>query len=138
MIGQGSDDDFDPHEVTQTLHVPDLSVPGDRALPTHFRVYLEQLDGDKVARRIPLPKVRSVLGRLGGDADIKLDDPLMSRKHAAIEVLGSAFIQLWDLASRNGTFVNDARITSLRKLAAGDVIGLGATKLRVAVVLGPG
>lgn len=137
MSEQGGDDDFDPHDVTQTLLVPDLSMPGDRALPSHFRVYLEQLEGDNVKRTFAIPKVRSIIGRIGGDADIRIDDPVISRKHAAIEVMGSAFIQLYDLASRNGTFVNNSRITSLRKINAGDVIGIGSTKLRVVVELGP-
>jgi len=134
----GNDNDgFGLNDITQTMEVPDLTVHGDKDLPAHFRVDLDRLDGDRIAETITLTKVRTVIGRREGDAALGFDDPLLSRKHAAIEVLGSAFIQIWDLASKNGTYVNEARITTVRRIVAGDVVRMGTTRLRLVVDLEP-
>ncbi|HVY60756.1 MAG TPA: FHA domain-containing protein, partial [Planctomycetota bacterium] len=34
-----------------------------------------------------------------------------------------------DLGSRNGTFVNDLRVDAEKRLAAGDVVAVGGTKM---------
>jgi pSer/pThr/pTyr-binding forkhead associated (FHA) protein len=60
--------------------------------------------------------------------DIVVDDPAVSREHAAITAVGHDHI-LEDLGSANGTFVNGAR-TSRRILQHGDVVALGEHHLR--------
>ena len=67
-----------------------------------------------------------VLGR-ATDADIRLDDPGVSRTHAQIRKLGEADRpehELTDLGSTNGTFVNGHRIARQR-LADGDRVEVG-------------
>jgi hypothetical protein len=59
---------------------------------------------------------------------IVVDDPLVSREHAAIVAVGNDHI-LEDLGSANGTVVNGTRL-SRRILQHGDVIELGAFHLR--------
>ena len=70
--------------------------------------------------------------RLGVGRDptnqIVVDDPSVSREHAAIVPVGNDHI-LEDLASANGTFVNGTRM-SRRILQHGDVVEFGAFHLR--------
>ena len=67
-----------------------------------------------------------VVGRDG--ADIPLDDPKISRKHAEIGLYGPGSFFVRDLASTNGTFVNDAAATVPTALTVGDVLRLGDRK----------
>ena len=69
-----------------------------------------------------------VLGR--GDADIVIDDPEISRRHALMNARDGA-IEIEDLDSLNGTWVNEQRIESSVRLATGDVIRLGQTTMEV-------
>ena len=73
-----------------------------------------------------------LIGRAG--ADIVLEDEKISRKHAEIGLYGPDALVIRDLASTNGTYVNDRRISEKRKLQHWDVIRLGDTKLRFNVV----
>ena len=59
---------------------------------------------------------------------VHIDSLGVSRHHAAIHWTGDRFV-LTDLSSRNGTFVNKARIRE-RALANGDAIGTGDCQLR--------
>jgi hypothetical protein len=74
----------------------------------------------------PLTKPEVILGR-SREADIRLADPNVSRKHAAIRRIGSAY---WvaDLDSTNGTLVNGKRVTR-QQLEDGDRITLGSTEV---------
>jgi pSer/pThr/pTyr-binding forkhead associated (FHA) protein len=72
------------------------------------------------------------IGREG--ADLPLDDPKVSRKHAEIGLYGPDAWVLRDLASTNGTQVNDRRIGDRHKLSHWDAIRVGDTVLRLALV----
>ncbi|MEO7911386.1 MAG: FHA domain-containing protein [Roseiflexaceae bacterium] len=80
-----------------------------------------------VARSYPLdpsdPQI--TIGREG--SDIVLENPQVSRNHAAIDREGGKHM-LRDAGSANGTFVNGQRI-SQHMLVPGDVIQIGAFKL---------
>jgi pSer/pThr/pTyr-binding forkhead associated (FHA) protein len=69
-----------------------------------------------------------VLGRV--EADVSLDDEEVSRRHALLRPAGGG-IEILDLGSRNGTWVNGARISAATLLAHGDEVRLGQTSLRV-------
>ena len=78
-------------------------------------------------RSTPLPVS---IGR-GGQNDIPLDgDEFSSARHARFERRRDG---LWveDAGSTNGTFVNGARVTTPRRLVAGDVVRVGQTDFRV-------
>src|SRR4051812_47989220 len=64
-------------------------------------------------------------------ADVELEDMTVSRRHALV-VHGDGQTVLLDDGSRNGTFLNGARIDRAA-LQDGDEIGLGAARLRYAI-----
>ncbi|RKS80334.1 type III secretion system (T3SS) inner membrane Yop/YscD-like protein [Motilibacter peucedani] len=72
--------------------------------------------------RVPLRQGVTVIGR-GSEADLRLDDPGVSRRHASLQVAGSR-ARLLDLGSTNGTIVAGQRVrdTDLRD---GDTVVLG-------------
>jgi DNA-binding winged helix-turn-helix (wHTH) protein len=74
--------------------------------------------------RIPLVDGNNILGR-GEDADVILDSSTVSRHHARITIDGSA-ARIEDLGSKNGTYVNDEPVTTVRPLQEGDRIRVGS------------
>ena len=73
----------------------------------------------------PLVRAITVLGR-GTDADIRVEDPGVSRKHCEIVVGTPALVR--DMNSTNGTFLDGQRITE-SALADGSVVKIGGTSL---------
>jgi hypothetical protein len=71
-----------------------------------------------------------ILGRERGTADIVIEDPGVSRRHARVLPDNGALI-VEDLGSSNGTYVNGERISGPVKLAAGDEVQLGDTVIGV-------
>ncbi len=71
-------------------------------------------------------KKQVIVGRI--DTDLVLADRDVSRKHLLIERQEDQQILLRDLASSNGTFVNDQRVSNC-VLASGDRIRVGGTTL---------
>ena len=70
---------------------------------------------------------RTTLGR-EEDMDIKLTDPVVSRRHAEV-FPGPAGFYIRDLGSSNGVLVNQARIDNPYLLSHGDRISLGGCML---------
>jgi hypothetical protein len=93
---------------------------GARSSITHVLV----VDGP--GTRHELSTGRNVIGR-GTEADIRLPDTGVSRKHVDV-VLEGATATVEDLGSTNGTLVNGRRI-SRQSLADGDVIRIGHSVL---------
>jgi Inner membrane component of T3SS, cytoplasmic domain len=77
-------------------------------------------------REIELPPGRFLIGR-GDSTQVSLDDPLVSRHHAAIDVT-DAGATLVDLESRNGVTVNGKKLKGSRALALGDRLVIGSTE----------
>ena len=69
-----------------------------------------------------------VLGR--GTADVVIDDPEISRRHALIRVVGE-LVEIDDLDSLNGTWVNGIRIKTTTQLLPGDIVRLGRSVLEL-------
>lgn len=61
--------------------------------------------------------------------EIGIPDPYVSRRHARIDAVGGDF-WLEDLASANGSYLNQRPVLGRTRLAEGDVITLGHTTLR--------
>jgi pSer/pThr/pTyr-binding forkhead associated (FHA) protein len=71
-----------------------------------------------------------VIGR-HPSSNFVIDDPTVSRRHAAIHHEGQAWI-LEDLGSTNGTRVNGVRVRSEVAIDPGDELGFGAAVIRFA------
>jgi pSer/pThr/pTyr-binding forkhead associated (FHA) protein len=69
-----------------------------------------------------------VLGRQA--ADLLIDDPQVSRRHASVRPAGDA-LEVEDHGSRNGTWVNGTRIAGPTRLAPWDRVRLGDTAFEV-------
>jgi DNA-binding CsgD family transcriptional regulator len=91
---------------------PSLGVP-----------YLEVVRGGEHGLPTRLQPGTSIAGR-GASCDIRFDIEGVSRKHARFGVSESGAVEITDLGSHNGTFVNGRPIES-EKLRAGDQIRLG-------------
>jgi hypothetical protein len=72
-----------------------------------------------------LTKATTRLGR-GADADIRIDDPGVSRHHAEIRVAHDVVVR--DLDSTNGTYVNGTLIAE-QPLRDGSIVTIGSTNL---------
>lgn len=72
----------------------------------------------------PLSPGENVVGRDPGCA-VWIDARGVSRRHARILVAQDGAALLEDLASTNGTFVGEQRLTGPHRLTDGDVVGLG-------------
>ncbi|MDH5179318.1 MAG: FHA domain-containing protein [Gammaproteobacteria bacterium] len=84
--------------------------------------------------RLQIDKAPFRIGR-GPDNEVSIDDELVSKLHAVIEVVQSKDAEsgveyyLHDQESTNGTFVNDKKIT-LYKLGNEDVIRIGLNNFK--------
>jgi pSer/pThr/pTyr-binding forkhead associated (FHA) protein len=74
-----------------------------------------------------LPGGVRTVGRATG-ADFIVDAPLVSRVHCRLTALPDGGLEVRDLDSTNGTFINGQRIETGR-LAPGDRLGVGRMEL---------
>ncbi len=74
-----------------------------------------------------LPGGVRTIGRATG-ADFIIDAPLVSRVHCRLTALPDGALEVRDLDSTNGTFINGERIGTGR-LASGDRLGVGRVEL---------
>jgi len=95
---------------------------------------LIQYNEDEAGIRLPIDKQQMRIGRDTSN-DISIDDDLVSKEHAILEVVmstteeGKVEYYLQDLKSTNHTFVNDELVT-LHKLQNGDIIRIGMNNFK--------
>ena len=85
--------------------------------------------------RIHLDKAALRVGR-SQDADIRIDDATVSRSHAILSVLDD-HLELKDLGSHNGTFLNGRRLTDPAAVKPGDQIRIGSIVLTLLPTAAP-
>jgi hypothetical protein len=71
-----------------------------------------------------------ILGREDSTADLVINDPGVSRRHARV-LADDGGVIVEDLGSSNGTYVNGERISGRVELGAGDEVQVGATILGI-------
>jgi predicted component of type VI protein secretion system len=84
-------------------------------------------EGPLAGRRIEV-EAELVLGR--EDAGLTIEDEEISRRHAVIRP-GDGGLEIEDLGSTNGTYVNGSRIQGPTRLGGGDTVKLGRSILEV-------
>ncbi|MBL8189068.1 MAG: DUF3616 domain-containing protein [Acidobacteria bacterium] len=112
-----------PQSSPDVLANPNMTVPKeDTNVPkTEATLHILMRDGSVVERDLAAAETK--IGKAPQN-DILLPDASVSSSHAMISLADGHFT-ISDLGSRNGTFVNDARIHDSRKLAHGDLIRMG-------------
>jgi pSer/pThr/pTyr-binding forkhead associated (FHA) protein len=89
------------------------------------------LDGPGLRKGGTVEVVASIVIGRGPESGLSLDgDEFASAQHARIDA-GSAGVWIEDLGSTNGTFVNGDRVTSKRRLKAGDIVRVGQTEFQL-------
>jgi pSer/pThr/pTyr-binding forkhead associated (FHA) protein/ribosomal protein L40E len=83
--------------------------------------------GGRAGETFVLDQERTTVGR-SPECDIFLDDVTVSRRHAVISRKGD-HLEIEDLGSLNGTFLNRKRIESSAPLADGDELQIGKYRL---------
>jgi hypothetical protein len=107
---------------TRELTIPAQDAPAGRYLSI----------GDGAERRLlPLHRPITHIGR-GLIADVRLEDPHVSRRHAIVALRGEG-VRVLDDRSSNGTFVNGRPVT-VGHLTDGDVVRVGRAVFRYAEV----
>ena len=91
--------------------------------------------GKDQGREFPLPQDLNILIGRVSDVDVLMLDEKVSRKHAKISTHGGKVV-IEDLASRNGTFVNGARIRNT-ELKEGDQIVIGSSTIKLVSMTAP-
>lgn len=136
-------------DVTLTTLAFDLrkAIGDDAGRPRHLRTvrkygyaFAEELpDADRALsaepvcrlltpdREFPLADGEYVIGR-GAEADVVLDVPKVSRRHARVRV-ASGEARIEDLGSKNGTLLWDRRIEGPETLRDMDEIQIGSVRL---------
>ena len=87
----------------------------------------QQSEGDGLTFRVS-PGAFKTIGRATG-ADFVIDAALVSRLHCRLEA-GADGVDVVDLSSTNGTYVNDARVDRAR-LTTGDRLRVGRVELTI-------
>lgn len=85
------------------------------------------MKGSAATKQVSLCPSETTIGR-GSTNDVVLDSMQVSRRHAVVTIDGP-FVTISDLGSRNGLFVNGARVSS-QVLVGGDEISIGSFRLR--------
>lgn len=105
---------------------PPPSAPSERTVSLRLSVVAPE---DRRGQIFDLDR-EVTLGRAAGCAVSLRDDTYASSVHARVfESKGDLWIE--DLGSRNGTFLNDERLTAASRLRRGDKIQVGSTLLEV-------
>ena len=79
------------------------------------------------ATDVLLPRMGELLIGRASEADVRIDDPMVSLRHARLRVDGVT-VTIEDLSSRNGVFVNERRITTPTTLSSGDWVRVGRSE----------
>ena len=89
------------------------------------------LNGAMAGNRFAIPQSGLRLGRSSAN-DVSIKDEELSRNHCMFELLPDGAVQLIDLASANGTFVNGTMVESEpKRLSPDDEISAGSTRFKI-------
>lgn len=99
---------------------PSMPVPPPAAAAPRFFLEIE-------GRMHPVNHLPFVLGR-GSDADFRLDDKGVSRRHLQLSMQGGAVVAS-DMGSTNGTLINGVPLRAPVMLANGSLLRMGNTRI---------
>ena len=94
-----------------------------------MRLALRFISGKYQGGEFPLEDNREIIVGRSSDLDMVLVEEMVSRRHARIQLVGGS-VNIDDLGSTNGTFVNGERVTHA-ELQEGDRVLIGSNILKV-------
>ena len=96
-----------------------------------MEVKLIVLDGKAKGQQVPLPSTQFIIGR-APECHLRPHSPSVSKHHCAIgRAAGQVVVR--DLKSRNGTFINDQRISGIARIKYGDTLSVGPLEFRFSI-----
>jgi hypothetical protein len=144
MVQESSRSDAGPPTVVVISSAPDDRARASRlddalapeteslTLPRDHTIRICVITGSSRGMECELSRPLVTIGRMGGGADIEIDDPEVSRLHCAVEVKRDV-IFLRDLSSTNGTYLGESRVFAGR-LEPMSQFRIGTTLLQVSIV----
>jgi two-component system cell cycle response regulator len=108
------------HEATPTS---DPKFAGSRSAAATSPACLIQIYGGELGKRVRLSVGEIVIGR-DERCDLGVDQSTVSRRHARV-FIAEGLVMVEDLASTNGTFLNEAEVEGPSPLRNGDFIRCG-------------
>jgi len=94
-----------------------------------MRLALRFISGKYQGGEFPLEEKREIIVGRSSDLDMVLVEEMVSRRHARIQLVNGS-VNIDDLGSTNGTFVNGERVTHA-ELQEGDRVLIGSNILKV-------
>ncbi len=120
-------DETDVGEATLMIRKSSSSTLACAAIPRELCAWIETKSGPASALgRLDVTQVRTVIGR-GLQADLRVDDTMLSRVHAVVFYTGEEF-RIRDEESANGTLLNGSRVVEYA-LRDGDELRVGTSVL---------
>jgi two-component system, cell cycle response regulator len=113
------------HDDDGTTNINIVPVVVNQAQKAGYLMVVSSGAESVTGQMFKLTEGEMVIGR-AANADVRIDDDGVSRRHAKLVALGDARFRLVDLDSRNGTFVNGERVTDT-ELNDGDRVQVGST-----------
>ncbi len=114
----------------KTKVVPKKGRPGDSTVPVTIRAIVKVLSGKDEGSAYQVSQSETTIGR-GDNADITIDDEIISRKHALI-VFSNLEFRIKDLESANGTILNGSEVKEYA-LRNNDKLIIGETMLQFTI-----
>ncbi len=96
-----------------------------------MQVKLKVLSGSNAGREVAIAVPEFLIGR-GDGCHLRPRTDLVSRQHCVLTI-GEDGVNIRDLDSRNGTYVNDERITEVTQLKLGDRLRIGRLEFEVLI-----
>jgi predicted component of type VI protein secretion system len=96
-----------------------------------MQVKLKVIGGRNDCREIRITVPEFIIGR-GDEAHLKPSSDLISRKHCSIR-LENGSVQVADMGSRNGTYINGARLEGPSQVRSGDRLRVGRLQFEIII-----
>jgi pSer/pThr/pTyr-binding forkhead associated (FHA) protein len=95
------------------------------------------ISGSARERRIPVPAHGLVLGRDGQLGVPFSTDQFVSRNHVALRRRDNSCVEIADLGSENGTYLNGTQVRDQARMHGGDVLRIGEIELKLDLLPSP-
>ncbi len=127
--GEADDEQSDDSRVIDLDSTAILEVMPNPELDRSLRVVLDVIGGPAKGEKFQVANRSTVIGR-GERADFIVDDDAVSNRHCQIEIHNKDKMTIKDLASSNGTRLNDQYVSAVI-LKQGDTLQIGETRIKI-------